>query len=301
MPYACVRGLELNYRIVGDSGDWIALSPGSRHPYADFEPLAERIAKAGFRVLLHDRRNCGASDIGFDGEGSENEIWADDLHALLKQLGALPAVIGGSSAGCRLSIIFALRHRADARALLLWRITGGAFAAKELAESYYGQYIALARKGGMQAVADSEHFRECIRNRPSNREHLLTIDQREFIAVMTRWQNDFLRGATMPIIGASESDLRSIAQPACLIPGNDLIHTPVAATNLNHLLPHSELHNVVSVRPEDDLLPEWNKAEWDFKGRRRRPHLHHLPDEDQSQCLTLRRNPSAKRPKRATA
>jgi pimeloyl-ACP methyl ester carboxylesterase len=265
MPLARIRGLEINYRIVGDAGEWIALSPGARHPYDDFVPLAERLATAGYRVLLHDRRNCGASDVGFDGEGSENEIWADDLHALLKQLGALPAIVGGSSAGCRLSIVFALRHRADARALLLWRITGGAFAAKELAESYYGQYVTLARQGGMQAVADSEHFRECIRRRPTNRERLLALDPTFFIAVMTRWQQDFLRGADMPIIGATEANLRSIEQPACLIPGNDLIHTPAAAANLNRLLPNSELHNVISARADNDLLPEWSKAEWDAK------------------------------------
>src|SRR6185437_8231748 len=232
MPFARVRGLEINYRVIGDTGEWIALSPGSRHPYANFVPLAEQLAAAGFRVLLHDRRNCGASDVGFGGDGSENEIWADDLHALLKQLGVGPAIIGGSSAGCRLSIIFALRHRAAVRALLLWRITGGAFAAKELAESYYGQYIALARKRGMPAVVDSEHFRECIRHRPSNRERLLAVDPLQFIAVMTRWQEDFLSGASMPIIGATESELRSIEQPACLVPGNDFIHTPAAAANL---------------------------------------------------------------------
>ena len=45
--------------------------------------LSERIAAAGYRVLLHDRRNCGASDVIIDGSESEYDIWADDLHALL--------------------------------------------------------------------------------------------------------------------------------------------------------------------------------------------------------------------------
>jgi pimeloyl-ACP methyl ester carboxylesterase len=265
MPLAQVRGVELNYRVVGDAGPWIALSPGARHPYANFLPIAERIAAYGYRILLYDRRNCGASDVGFDGEGSENEIWADDLHELLKQRGALPAIIGGSSAGCRMSIIFALRHREATRALLLWRVTGGSLAANELAEAYYGQYITLARSGGMAAVAASAHFAECIRARPSNRERLLSFDPEYFIGVMNRWRDDFLRGADMPIIGASEADLRSIQQPACLIPGNDFIHTPAAANNLQRLLPRSELHQVISVRPDDDLLPEWSQPEWDAK------------------------------------
>jgi len=264
MALARIRGIEINYKIVGETGEWIALSPGSRRSGMEFTPLAERLAAAGYRVLLHDRRNCGSSDVGFDG-ATENDMWADDLHALLQYLDALPAIIGGSSSGCRLSIIFALRHRADTRALLLWRVTGGAHAAKELAETYYGQYIILARNGGMQAVADSEHFRECIRARPSNRKRLLEIDPQNFIAVMTRWRESFLQGADLPIIGVTEADLRTITQRACLIPGNDMIHTPAAANNLRRLLPHSEIHNVISVREDDDLLPEWDKAEWDSK------------------------------------
>jgi pimeloyl-ACP methyl ester carboxylesterase len=265
MPLAPIRGIEINYRLFGTEGAWIALSPGARHPYNDFVAIAERFASAGYRVLLHDRRNCGASDVAFDGEGSEGEIWADDLHALLEYFGALPAFIGGSSAGCRLSIIFALRHPAATRALLLWRITGGASAAKELAETYYGQYASLAAKGDMQAVCDSEHFRDRIKERPSNRQRLLELDPRVFVATMTRWRDDFLRGADMPIIGASEDALRSIAQPACLIPGNDLIHNPVAAEKLHRLLPHSELREVVEKRSASDLLPEWSKAEWDAR------------------------------------
>jgi pimeloyl-ACP methyl ester carboxylesterase len=39
-------------------------------------------------VLLHDRRNCGGSEVGIEDIGSENEIWADDLYELGRQLGA---------------------------------------------------------------------------------------------------------------------------------------------------------------------------------------------------------------------
>ena len=44
--------------------------------------MAKAMAATGYRVLLHDRRNCGASDVAFDGSASEHEVWADDLHAL---------------------------------------------------------------------------------------------------------------------------------------------------------------------------------------------------------------------------
>jgi hypothetical protein len=164
-----------------------------------------------------------------------------------------------------MAIIFALRHPEATRALLLWRITGGAFAATDLAEAYYGQYIRLAEQGGMQAVCDSEHFRMRITARPANRERLLGMEPKAFINVMSRWRDDFLSGANQPIIGASESDLRSIVCEACLVPGNDRIHNPEAAARLQMLLPKAELHHLVEQRAEGDPLPEWNKAEWDAK------------------------------------
>ena len=33
--------------------------------------LSAAIASTGYRVLLHDRRNCGASDVAFDGSEPE--------------------------------------------------------------------------------------------------------------------------------------------------------------------------------------------------------------------------------------
>jgi pimeloyl-ACP methyl ester carboxylesterase len=122
-------------------GPWVALSPGSRRDLSAVLPLAEQVAEAGYRILLHDRRNCGASDVVTEGDESEYEIWADDLYALLSQLDALPAYVGGSSSGCRLSLLFALRHPEAVRALLLWRVTGGPFAAQRLGHNYYVAWV----------------------------------------------------------------------------------------------------------------------------------------------------------------
>src|SRR5215472_17104175 len=162
MPVANVRGVDINYRILGERGPWVAMQPGGRRGLIGVAPLAEKIAEAGNRVLIYDRRNCGASGVSFEGGNSENEIWAEDLRELLSQLDALPAFIGGSSSGCRLALLLALRHPAAVRGLLLWRVTGGAYAAERLAQNYYTQYIGLAKAGGMAAVCDSEHFAEAI-------------------------------------------------------------------------------------------------------------------------------------------
>ena len=152
MPFRKVRDININYQLLGDTGPWVALSPGGRRDMSGIETQAKALAALGHRVAIFDRRNCGASDVVIDGDESEYEIWADDVHELLSQLGALPAFVGGSSSGCRTSLLFALRHPSSVRGLLLWRVTGGRFACERLAEEYYGQYIKAAQKAGEMAA-----------------------------------------------------------------------------------------------------------------------------------------------------
>jgi pimeloyl-ACP methyl ester carboxylesterase len=261
MPIANIRGVHIHYRVLGEDGPWVALAPGGRRDLGGVLSLAEKVAAAGYRVLLHDRRNCGASDVVIEGDESEYEIWADDLYELLSQLSALPACVGGSSSGCRLSLLFALRHPAAVRALLLWRVTGGPFAARRLAHNYYGQFIDVAKQGGMAAVCDTEFFRERIASNPANRDRLLNMDVNRFIAVMDHWREYFLRDADLPVIGASAEALRSITVPACVIPGNDRTHPRRVGEQASRLLPNSELHILMPQETEADV----SAAGWDEK------------------------------------
>jgi pimeloyl-ACP methyl ester carboxylesterase len=255
MPTAQVRGSTINYAILGERGPWVALSPGGRRALDSVEGLARNIAGAGYRVLIHDRRNTGASDIVIEGEEPEFQIWADDLHDLLTQFGALPAVIGGSSSGCRTSLVFALRYPQDVRALLLWRVTGGPFAANRLAQQYYGQYMEAAQQGGMAAVCESEHWQERIQANPRNRERLMAVSPDRFIANMSRWREYFLQDADKPVIGATEAELRSISVPTCIVPGNDRTHSHRIGENAHRLIPNSELHDLFPGDVDIDLVP----------------------------------------------
>lgn len=262
MPEAVVRGIHINYEVIGESGPWIALTPGSRDPYVELVSLAKAIAVFGYRVLLHDRRNCGASEVAFDGSASEHEVWADDLYELAAQLGAAPLYVG-APARARIAILFAIRHPDALRGLLFWRLTGGQEAANRLAENFYGQYIKLVHVGGMVAVTNSEHFAARIAARPTNKEKLLGVNPDDFVKVMTFWRERFLESAKLPIIGATEADLKSINAPACLIAGNDLIHTPAIARKAASLISNSELYeDVVEQRGDNNLLKEWDRKEW---------------------------------------
>ena len=268
MTRATIRGVELSYEIVGEAGPWAALMPGGRRSMEIVRSLARRMAAAGYRVVIHDRRNCGASAIAIGGSDSEYEQWADDLHALLAHLGALPAIVGGSSSGCRTALLFCLRHPGAARALLLWRVTGGAFAARHLSYTYYTQYIEAAEAGGMAAVAETEHFSELIAANPENRARLLSMGVADFTAAMARWRSYFLDGADLPVIGATEADLARIAVPAIVVPGCDRIHGIETGRRAQRLLPDAELFEMFHVQQDVDMYPleEWDAREGELAG-----------------------------------
>jgi pimeloyl-ACP methyl ester carboxylesterase len=263
MPTATIRGVEINYEVLGERGPWVALQPGGRRGLVGVKSLGGKIAEASHRVLVYDRRNCGASGISFDGGNSENEVWAEDLHELLLTLDAAPAFIGGSSSGCRLALLAALRHPDDLRGLLLWRVTGGAYAAQRLVQNYYTQFIEAAERGGMDAVCRTEHFAELLANNPANRGRLLSIDTQRFIGVMSEWRRRFNQGAEHPVIGISPAELRSLTVPACIIPGNDRVHPREPGQIAHRLMPNAEYHEVLTEdRPDQDVaLEDWNAKE----------------------------------------
>jgi pimeloyl-ACP methyl ester carboxylesterase len=262
MPIASIRGVDLNYQVLGERGPWVVLQPGGRRALGGVKSLAEKIAEAGNRVLIYDRRNCGASGVAFEGD-SENEVWVADLRELLLRLDAVPAYVGGSSSGCRLALLFALRHPAAVRALLLWRVTGGRYAAQRLMQNYYSQFIDLAQRGGMAAVCEAEHFREVIAANPANRARLMSLDVKIFLALMERWRHSFNAGAEHPVIGLSPDDLRSLTMPACIIPGNDRVHPRGPGQAAHRLMPNAEYHEVLTEdRPDQDVaLEDWDKKE----------------------------------------
>ena len=255
MPVARIHGLNINFEIVGDDGPPAVLITGGRRGYSEFKPLAAKIAAAGYRVFLHDRRNTGASDISIEGKEVEEAVWADDLHELLKQHDAVPAFIGGSSSGARTAINFCIRHPDATRALLLMRVTGGEFAAGRLPENYYGQFIRLAREGGMAAVCATEEYQERFKENPANLDKMMEMDAREYIAAISNWLALFEDVAHLPVMGISEYQLRAIKVPTMIIPGNDLVHSSSSAKVAHEMIDGSELHQLPVTDQDEPVIP----------------------------------------------
>lgn len=276
MPIANIRGVSLRYTIVGDHGPYVTLITGGRRGFDEFVPLAEKVAAYGYRVLLHDRRNTGASDIKMAAEDVEEAVWADDLNELLVHLDAAPAFIGGSSSGARTALMFGLRHPQSARGLLLLRVSGGAFAAERLPENYYNQFIRIAESGGMEAICATPEYGERIAANPANRDRLMAMSAEEFIDIQTRLRDLFVAGADLPVFGVTEAELNSIRIPTIVIPGNDKVHDSRSGRAVHAMIPGSEMHLLpmedqdVPVVPFEDWVahePEIAQTLADFMAR----------------------------------
>ena len=260
MPYANINGTSLYYEEYGQ-GPAVILTPGGRVDCNGLRPMAALLSPH-CRVIIHDRRNCGRSDVVIGGDLSEQHHWAEEMAGLLQQIGAAPAYAAGGSAGSRTSMTLAIRHPEVVKGLFIWEVSGGPRSAELMAPGYYGQYIEAAENGGMAAVAETEFFAQRIKDNPANQSRLLSMDVNEFLSVMRRWQAFFSRAN--PVGDLTEEEIKTIKCPLFMFAGNtpDEVHHVSAAENAHRLVPHSE------IRPS-----AWTHEEWDVIGQ----HDHTFP------------------------
>jgi len=259
MPYADIRGVQIFYEVLGTEGPWLALNSGGRNSHQEMVLFAQTIAKHGYRVVVHDRRNLGASQMVYEGDEGEEEIWADDLYLLMKSLGALPAFFSGSSAGARLCMLVKRRHPEAVRGLLLMRVTGGEFAAGRLPNMYYLQYINAVKEGGMAGLCETLPYQDRLALNPANRDYLMKMDPKVYIAQMEHWLGKFLQGPRSPVMGMENAELEAYQLPVLVIPGNDKTHASVNGLAAAELIPNSELFQLPIEDQDIDLIhfPMW--------------------------------------------
>ncbi len=147
MPTRNVRGTTLFYGDVG-KGPPLVLVHGF--------PLDSRMWEAQVAGLSDSHRVITPELRGFGQSKCEDaftlESLADDLHALLAELGALPCTLAGLSMGGYVSLAYARKYPADLQALILvdTRAEADATPAREGRD----KMIAMVRKSGACAIAD---------------------------------------------------------------------------------------------------------------------------------------------------
>ena len=246
--FTTADGCHLRYRLRG-KGPLIALTPGGREGGEGLAAFADELAQ-GATVLTWDRRNCGASDIWFGGD-SEADVWADDLSDLITHLGLGPAWLAGGSAGCRVSVLSALRRPETARGLLLWSASGGAYSCQFLGFNYHVPYIMAAERAGMAAVAETPFFVARIAQNPANRDRLLAMDPVAFAQTLKRWNRAFYYDPAASLAGVADAALGRLSIPTLLVSGNDDVHPPSVSDALARIIPNAKL-----------IPSPWSNADW---------------------------------------
>src|SRR3954451_3717577 len=253
MPLATVNDLHIAYDVVGEGRPWV-ITPGGRFSkdFPGVRELAEALAAEGNQVLIYDRPNCGASDVGFTGS-SESAMQADTLAALLRHLGMGPAVVAGGSGGARVSMLTAARHPDVAAGLAIWWISGGAFGLMSLGMHYCGQNLLKAWHDGMDAVAALPEWEEVISRNPSNRQRILDQDRGEFIATMERWMLAYCPCGGELVPGLTTEAAAALDLPALVFRSgaSDAHHTRATSEQVASMLPNARL-----------VEPPWGDREW---------------------------------------
>jgi pimeloyl-ACP methyl ester carboxylesterase len=185
-----------------------------------------------FRVITPDLRGFGKSA---SADPFTMESLADDVHALLRELKALPAFVGGLSMGGYAALAYAKRYPTDLRGLLLidTRAEGDSPQGKE----GRGKMIELVRQSGAAAVAEQMMPKMLA---PGASEDV----KRELKSIMESCLPLTIEHALLAMRDRADHtcDLPSIASPTLILVGeSDAITPPASAEVMHKAIPHSQL------------------------------------------------------------
>jgi len=253
-----VDGINIAYELLGKEGDQpIALTPGGRFTMdvPGLREMAEELVKAGKRVLIYDRPNCGYSDATLRGP-SESETQAEALAGLIRKLDLGPTVIAGGSGGSRVSMLAAARDPEICSHLALWWISGDPIGLMQLASYYCGEAGTLASVGGMEAVLKATSWAENLSKSEQAREFIKAQDPDKFIEVMQKWAAAYVPSPISPVPGMMPRDFARLTMPVLVFRSgkSDLSHTRATSEWVHRLVPHSLMQD-----------PPWNDDEWNYR------------------------------------
>ncbi|OXR45870.1 2-hydroxy-6-oxononadienedioate/2-hydroxy-6-oxononatrienedioate hydrolase [Nocardia cerradoensis] len=254
MPIAEIRGGEVYYEILGESGPLIVLTPGGRFSIdiPGLRPLAEALVAGGHRVLLWDRPNCGRSEVAFWGP-TESHMRAEVLHDLLVHLDTGPVIIAGGSGGARDSILTAMLYPEIATKLIVWNIVGGNYGLIALGSHYIIPNITAAKITGIEGLIELPEWQERIQDNPKNKDRLLALDADEFQAQMLRWLDAYVPKPGQTIPGVADYEFSKLRIPTLIIRGgeHDIDHPKRTSMEVHCLIEGSVL-----------IDPPWPEDAW---------------------------------------
>jgi pimeloyl-ACP methyl ester carboxylesterase len=233
MPTKTVNGHEIGYEEAGH-GTPLVLLHGFPLDARIWAKQREALASK-FRVITPDLRGFGKSA---SGATFSLEDLADDVHALLAELKALPAILGGLSMGGYVSLAYVKKHPADLRGLILidTKAEGDTPEGKQARE----KMIQLVREEGSSAVAEQMMPKMLAPDAEKARPGVA----RELRQIMENCPPLTIEHALSAMRDRPDhsSNLPSIAAPTLIIVGeHDAITPPKVAEAMHSAIPKSKL------------------------------------------------------------
>ena len=234
MPASNVNGTSIHYEESGTRTPPIVLLHGF--------PLDSRVWNAqrselsrNNRVITPDLRGFGKS---LSADSFTMESIADDVHALLKELGALPVILGGLSMGGYAALAYAKKYPTDLKGLLL--IDTRAEADTPEGREGRQKMIDAVRAKGSPAAAEGMMPKMLAPETPAKMPEVA----RELRTIMESQPPRTIENALVALRDRSDycKDLPSIAVPTLILVGEyDAITPPAMAETLNKNIPNSKL------------------------------------------------------------
>jgi pimeloyl-ACP methyl ester carboxylesterase len=254
MPVIEINGGNVVYEILGDRGDLIVLTTGGRfsRTVRGLRPLADALVAGGYRVLLWDRPNCGASDVQFYA-ATESHMRARTLRALLTALDTGPVILVGGSGGARDSILTTILYPELVGKLAVWNIVGGVFGMFNIGSYYLIPSIRALRSKGVAGMLELDEWQERVAENPKNRDRLLAWDRAELTTQLLRWLNAYVSRPGQTIPGVEDEQFAGITVPTLIIRGgaDDLDHPKRTSLEVHCLIRGSTL-----------IEPPWPEDAW---------------------------------------
>ncbi|MEA2736406.1 MAG: hypothetical protein QOE14_2857 [Humisphaera sp.] len=205
-------------------------------------PLDSRVWRAQ-RDALSDKQRVITPDLRGFGRSSSADAFtmesiADDIHALLKEIGALPAILGGLSMGGYAALAYAKKYPADLKGLLLIDTRAEA----DTAQGREGRQkmIDAVRAKGSSAAAEAMMPKMLAPDTPAKSPDVA----RELRTIMESQPPLTIENALIALRDRPDycKDLASIPVPTLILVGeSDAITPPAMAETLNKNIPKSKL------------------------------------------------------------
>ena len=242
-----LNDVEMRFEVHGE-GIPIVYTPGGFYPLEKGRLFAERLKTLGYKVLLWDRPNTGASGLLFEGENIF-QVWADRLCELLDYTGFSPAFVAGGSAGGLCSLYLACVHPEVCKGLI--------FMAPPTDDQGFWNFIIystflapaeIAEKNGMNAVIEASsgmgdlfNWQDQFQRVPGKKQQFLSMNPLMFTKAMSTWAHSLTAGGHPHLAGLSDGRLASINTPSIIFSGASEDHPLHAAEVLHEKLSKSEL------------------------------------------------------------